>query len=281
MGSIFDEVKRSIAGLSQTTIGYSEGPNHGPPLLLIHGLTVRRESFAPVAAELMKNFHVFAIDQRGHGQSGHPDTGYTLTNYSSDAAEFIEKVIGDNSLIWGHSLGAGTAMVTAHRYPDRVSALIAEDPPILRTSRGIPDDSFIAEILPQWAEYVRRKPTISELEKLLGSNEIIEEMGTEAIRYFAESLAQVDPRTVDAALSSEAISLHHPLDSLLNIQCRSLLMQADPELGGIIPDDFLENLLPLPGNWSLIRYAGHGHEIHISDPVTVARDAIEFFESVG
>lgn len=281
MDSLFDGATRSYAELSQTTIGYSEGPNHGPPLLLIHGLTARRESFAPVTAELMKKFHVFAIDQRGHGQSGHPDTGYTFTNYSNDAAEFIEKVIGENSLIWGHSLGAGTAIVTAHRYPDRVGALIAEDPPILRTSRGIPDDSFLLEILPQWAEYVRRKPTISELEKLLVSNEIIEEMGTEVIRYFAESLAQVDARTIDAALSGEAISVHHPMDSLFNVQCRSLLMQADPGLGGIIPDDFLENLLPLPPNWSLIRYAGHGHDIHKSDPVTVARDAIEFFESVG
>ena len=120
MDSLFDGATRSYAELSQTTIGYSEGPNHGPPLLLIHGLTVRRESFAPVIAELMKKFHVFAIDQRGHGQSGHPDTGYTFTNYSSDAAEFIEKVIGENSLIWGHSLGAGTAIVTAHRCPDRV-----------------------------------------------------------------------------------------------------------------------------------------------------------------
>lgn len=281
MGSLNDGAKRSVAELSQVAIGYSEGPNHGPPLLLIHGLTVRRESFAPVAVELMKNFHVFAIDQRGHGQSGHPDTGYTLTNYSNDAAEFIEKVIGKNSLIWGHSAGAGTAIVTAHRYPDRVGALIAEDPPILRTSRGIPDDSFILEILPQWAEYVRRNPTISELEKLLVSNEIIEEMGAEVIRYFAESLAQVDARTIDAALSGEAISVHHPMDSLRSVQCRALLMQADPSLGGIIPDDYLEGLLPLPGNWTHKRYSGLGHEIHASDPETVARDAIEFLQSVG
>jgi 3-oxoadipate enol-lactonase len=41
----------------------------GPPLLLIHGLMVTGEMFAPVIDQFAANHRVIVPDLRGHGQS--------------------------------------------------------------------------------------------------------------------------------------------------------------------------------------------------------------------
>ncbi len=65
----------------EVEIGYSVGPDNGPTLLLLHGVTSRRDGFVRVIKELVKNYRVITMDQRGHGYSGaghninreHPD----------------------------------------------------------------------------------------------------------------------------------------------------------------------------------------------------------------
>ena len=263
------------ANLPSARIAYSEGPKNGPPLMLIPGWSDSRDTYTPVVPELMKSFHIFAIDQRGHGLSEHPESGYTTVNYSDDAGEFIEQVIGQESMIWGQSLGAAVTLVTAHRFPDRVRAIVVEDPPLMRTKTGLAEDFLQATI--ELATIMRRQPTMAELEVLLSEIEMIREMGEEVIRKFAENLMRTDSRTIDSAISGEAVREYHPLDSFLKIQCPALLMQADPAAGGLIPDDHMESLLPLLANWTHKRYSDQPHNIHEADPKLAVGEAIEFF----
>jgi hypothetical protein len=58
-------------------------------------------------------------------------------------------------------------------------------------------------------------------------------------------------------------------------------MQADPELGGNISHQYMEELLPMPDNWTQNRYPGLGHNIHDADPERVVNDVIEFFSNVS
>ena len=51
----------------EVEIAYSVGPDNGPPLLLLHGVTSRRDTFIRVMDSLTPNYRVIAIDQRGHG----------------------------------------------------------------------------------------------------------------------------------------------------------------------------------------------------------------------
>ena len=59
-------------------INYGEIPGDGPALLLIHGQMAAWEDYAGVMPELSKNWHIFAIDVYGHGQSSHEEELYYL-----------------------------------------------------------------------------------------------------------------------------------------------------------------------------------------------------------
>src|SRR5271169_4574163 len=49
---------------------------HGPVVLLIHGYAENSDSWAPLAADLMRDHTVVVPDLRGTGRSSKPDSGY-------------------------------------------------------------------------------------------------------------------------------------------------------------------------------------------------------------
>ncbi len=46
------------------------GDPSSPPMVLLHGLTGHAHIWDHMAPRLAERFHVFALDQRGHGDSG-------------------------------------------------------------------------------------------------------------------------------------------------------------------------------------------------------------------
>jgi pimeloyl-ACP methyl ester carboxylesterase len=59
------------ATINGSRLNYAEGPDNGPPLLLIHGQLTDWRSWSRVLPELSKRYHVFAVDCYGHGLSAH------------------------------------------------------------------------------------------------------------------------------------------------------------------------------------------------------------------
>ena len=56
---------------------YYEWPGEGPTLILLHGSSGYGLMFEWTANYLGNRFHVFAPDQRGHGDSDKPDGTYS------------------------------------------------------------------------------------------------------------------------------------------------------------------------------------------------------------
>jgi pimeloyl-ACP methyl ester carboxylesterase len=110
-------------------MNYAEGADNGAPLLLIHGQNVEWEDYAKVLPTLAKDYHVFAIDCFGHGQSAHETALYTCAKNGEAAAWFIENIIGQPALLSGHSSGGIIAAWTAANAPEWVNGLLLEDPP--------------------------------------------------------------------------------------------------------------------------------------------------------
>ena len=52
------------------SLNYAEGPPAGPPLVLLHGSSLRWQHFLPVIPLLGWRWHLYALDLRGHGRSG-------------------------------------------------------------------------------------------------------------------------------------------------------------------------------------------------------------------
>ena len=107
-------VEKQIA-LSQIAMNYIEGPGCGPPLVLIPAQMGTWRSYYKVLPRLAKNFHVFAVDVRGHGRSSWTPGHYTWDTISNDVAEFIEAGVGRPAIVSGNSSGGIIALWCASR----------------------------------------------------------------------------------------------------------------------------------------------------------------------
>ncbi len=97
-------------------------------LLFLHGSNQSAHSFDLVSLHLADRFRVFALDQRGHGDSEWAkDSDYSSNAMGLDAAAFIDAMGLDHLIVVGHSMGGQNAMRLALSHPDRVEKLVLVD----------------------------------------------------------------------------------------------------------------------------------------------------------
>jgi pimeloyl-ACP methyl ester carboxylesterase len=89
----------------------------GEPLLLIHGVGLRAEAWAP---QMRLEAHVFAVDMPGHGDSTPLPAGARLPDYVAWAAQVIEALGVGPMNVAGHSMGSLIAGGLAIERPDLV-----------------------------------------------------------------------------------------------------------------------------------------------------------------
>ncbi len=122
------------------------GDRDAPPVVLLHGLTGHARIWDHTAARLADRFHLFALDQRGHGDTSWPDPpSYETSDFVADTLAFVDHLNVDRFALAGLSMGGHNAMAFAARYPDRVTKLVIVDiMPALRMDRS-----------PNWPEMER------------------------------------------------------------------------------------------------------------------------------
>lgn len=98
------------------------GSSTRPPLILLHGLASTHHMFDLIAPALAAEFYVAAIDQRGHGQSDKPQSGYDFETLARDLDHALSALgLGDAVVsLAGHSWGAYTTLYYAATRPARV-----------------------------------------------------------------------------------------------------------------------------------------------------------------
>jgi pimeloyl-ACP methyl ester carboxylesterase len=99
------------------------GDTDGVPVILLHGYTDNSRSWSLVGPSL-EQFHVQALDLRGHGSSQIVACCYGLDTLAHDVVEFMDHIGVEKAHVVGHSLGAMTAGVLAATYPERVDRLV-------------------------------------------------------------------------------------------------------------------------------------------------------------
>ncbi len=106
---------------------YREWSARGAPLVFLHGLASQAHMFDRVAPRLADSYRVLALDQRGHGLSAKPDTGYDFATVSADLAAFLDALRLRRVVVAGHSWGGNVALSFAAHYPERTRALVLID----------------------------------------------------------------------------------------------------------------------------------------------------------
>ena len=106
----------------------TETPPKQPPILLIHGLASAAHIWDIVAPLLTtQGYDVTALDQRGHGESDKPDSGYDFATIVEDDTEIVQVLHLRRPAIVGHSWGASVALQFAATHPDMVTSLVLVD----------------------------------------------------------------------------------------------------------------------------------------------------------
>ncbi|MEO1139915.1 MAG: alpha/beta hydrolase [Pseudomonadota bacterium] len=100
------------------------GPENAPPVVLIHGLGLNKETtWAAIAPVLAERYRVLSYDLFGHGASALPLCEVSLTALSGQLVALMDAVGLSRAALVGFSLGGMINRRVALDHPDRVSAL--------------------------------------------------------------------------------------------------------------------------------------------------------------
>jgi pimeloyl-ACP methyl ester carboxylesterase len=99
----------------------------GAPVVLLHGLGGDGSRWRPNIEPLARDFHVFALDQIGFGQSDKPLANYHTGMLAEFLVDFLKAVGVPKASLVGNSMGAGVALYTAAKFPNVVDRIVLAD----------------------------------------------------------------------------------------------------------------------------------------------------------
>jgi uncharacterized protein (TIGR03083 family) len=108
----------------------------GVDIFALHGLSSNALYWARLAQRLPHR-RVVALDQRGHGASDAPATGYRMEELSDDAALAMSSLGLARPAVLGHSWGGSVALDLAATHLEQVGGLGLIDSPVLPMSERI------------------------------------------------------------------------------------------------------------------------------------------------
>jgi len=124
------QARPAIAEKDVTVLGfklhYLEA-GRGAPVVLLHGLGGDGSRWRPNIEPLAKDFHVFALDQIGFGESDKPLANYHTGMLVDFLVGFLKAAGIPKASLVGNSMGAGVALYTAVHYPEMVDRIVLAD----------------------------------------------------------------------------------------------------------------------------------------------------------
>jgi len=247
---------------STVEVNYAEGPDNGPPMVLIHGLGGRWTNWEPVMDQFANDWHVFAIDLRGHGDSGRVEGSYEFADYPTEVIEFLRGVVKEPAYVVGHSLGGVTTVGACARAPELFAATALEDPPLY--IREWFDESKFSPVFQSILDI--RKKNLDETKTAVELRKIDSESSDEAILMRARAVIKADPGIWEAAIDGRISEKWDPDEILGSVSTPTLLMQANIDRGGALRDVEAGRTVDLLENGRYVKWDDSGHGMHNEFP---------------
>jgi pimeloyl-ACP methyl ester carboxylesterase len=199
-------------------------------VVLVHGLGSSCHIWdfvAPILAE--QSLRIVALDQRGHGDSDQPDSGYDFGSVVADLRGFVDAVgLSEPSVLVGHSWGASVVLHYAAAHPERTAGVVLVD-----GGTGSPGERW------SWTEAERRlrPPDLdgmlwSDLHERLASNNgayassRAEAVGRSMFNIDAEGRITRRFRIPNHMQVVRALWEQRPADLLAEVKCPILILPA-------------------------------------------------------
>jgi len=251
--------------LNGLRIHYFEWKGAGErPLVLMHGLRDYAYFWQDCANRLLDEFHVYAFDQRGHGESEQAPGGYLVWALAADLAAFVDAVGLERFDLVGLSLGSRCSMAYARENWPRLHhlALVDMGPQMAKVgARGLKDNMTAKADVPpstftfedalsffrgQW-------PGLDEpsLGRLIANALLQGDDGLYANRY--------DRRLADITTKAAIPEISYLWDSLTRIQCPALVMRG--EHSPILDDEISSRMVDSLPDGRLYVFKDTGHSL--------------------
>jgi pimeloyl-ACP methyl ester carboxylesterase len=248
------------------TLSYSEqGSPHGAPVIWLHGFTASHRHFDLNLPIFPREFHVFALDLRGHGDSDKPDCCYSHTDFVADVIAFMDALSLRRVSLVGHSMGSLIAHEIAVDHPERVEKLVLmgsaptavgapSTPPLEMLVAGL-SDPIDPVFVRQFEQSIFFGPV---------PDSFIDTATEESLKIPAAIWQKVVAGIVTEDHSAE----------LVNIRAPTLLLWGDQDT--IFSRSDQDRLLALIPDSRLIVFPQTGHGLHVEHPHRTVRDIVRF-----
>jgi pimeloyl-ACP methyl ester carboxylesterase len=242
-----------------------QGDPAGEPIILIHGFTDSWYSYSRILPLLdRKKYRVYAIDQRGHGDSDRPEKGYSMKEFAADVVAFMDAKNIKRATLVGHSMGSFVAMQTTLDAPQRIERLVLVG--TATTARnGVVNDLF--------KEINNLQDPVDEKfarEFVVGTSS--PDLPAEFIDQSVRQVLKLPARVWKAALSGVIAEDYSP--RLNQIKVPTLIVWGENE--NIFPRSEQDKLKAKIPNSTLKIYPGTGHSPNWEKPEQFTKDLTEF-----
>ena len=241
-----------------------QGDRFGHPIIFLHGFTDSWFSFSPVLPSFADGYTCYALDQRGHGDSDRPDSGYRMADFATDVVAFMDAMDITQATLAGHSMGSLVAQQVALKAPERLEGLVLIAAGTNANSEGVRQLQEAVEIL--------RDPVPEEFARAFQVSTIYQPVSDDFLdQVVAESLK------LSARVWREALAGILAVDysnQLASIKIPALVLRGDQDtVFSQVAQEALELGL---GNAILKVYPETGHALHWERPEQFGNDVKEF-----
>ena len=186
-------------------------PAREPALFCLHGLSSNSMYWARLAARFPHR-RVVALDQRAHGSSDRPETGYGFEDLVADAEFAMRELDLGRPVLLGHSWGAAVALALAARVQDDLAALVHVDGPLLSFGRLMSWEQASQLMQPPLKRFASLEDAVAEQREYLKHG-----WGDDLVAFVAAGLIR----------DAEAYVL--PMDAAVRLQILRELYDLKPE----------------------------------------------------
>jgi len=250
--------------------------------VFLHGLMGSASNWLRVAPAFQDEFHILTYDQRGHGRSFHPESGYAPRDYAQDLKSILDELGWREIALVGHSMGGRNALEFALHFSQRVKALVVEDIGPDANYASIERIEKLLKLVPtpfrsraeakdffenRYADKIRFYPKAGVVAKFFLTNIEQKPDGTQDWRFAKDAIlkSMVEGRNEDR------------WDAFANLKMPVLVMRG--EQSDDLTRPVFERMLKVLPTARGIEIAGAGHWIHFDQTEAFVRALKEFFHS--